>query len=387
MRVFGDPFSNRFGKTMGRSNAIPFRYLVDDKFVSIDAAPLTSPRTCEPGPGQLVIIDTNNTLGIPAGGEIVPVAMNAGNNNPGIYHNAGFSRVAGRTFKTRVKNVSAFGSDANKTFSPLIGWMETAGEANIANMEGVCFWIANTKFQVFDSISAVNVVTLKTNAADTYYDIAVILRSGGGAFHVVDGELLFITQRSTDSNVHPNIATIGSNRNNFGAKYFINGDLPYPWNTDYGIATQRLSGARAVNDTYTHEANGYLEFTITTLPAAGTIQVSARRQDNNNMIRIDIASTGNLTVQEVIAGTPNARLSIASCLAGDRIVLMLNGAQSNVCRDRSSGITQTTAYNVMGFATQTSGKVESLGTGGAISDLVTWPYQLSGTALLELSRL
>lgn len=37
----------------------PFRrYLLLDRFLVDQAAPLESPRTCQPGPGQLTITDT-----------------------------------------------------------------------------------------------------------------------------------------------------------------------------------------------------------------------------------------------------------------------------------------------------------------------------------------
>lgn len=362
-------------------------YDIRDRFYSVDAAPLVSPRTCEPGPGILTIADSGNALGIPVGGEIVPVAATAGNNNPGIYHTAGFSRSAGRAFKARVKNVSTFGVDANKTFSPVVGWAETAGETNLANIEGVSFWIVNTKFQVFDSIAAANATTLVDNAADTYYDVGVVLRGAGGAFHVVDNELIFVTRRSVDANVHPNIMSLGVSRNTYGVTYFAEGPLGGPWASDYGIATDRLAGARSVNDTFTHEGNCHIEFLITALPSAGNISISCRRQDANNYVQILIGSTGNLAVNEVIAGTPNTRLSLASNLVNDYIMLSLNGLRTSLYRDRSTGHTGPSAYNLMGFGSATSGKIDSLGTGGGISDLVTWPFQLSGSAKSRLASL
>lgn len=49
-------------------------YLLYDDFTTPEAAPLTSPRTCEPGPGTLVISDSYSALSI-SGGSIVSVGV------------------------------------------------------------------------------------------------------------------------------------------------------------------------------------------------------------------------------------------------------------------------------------------------------------------------
>src|SRR5690348_15144558 len=49
-------------------------YLLRDDLITPASAPLTSPRTCEPGPGTLTILDTGNAWSINSSGEIVPSA-------------------------------------------------------------------------------------------------------------------------------------------------------------------------------------------------------------------------------------------------------------------------------------------------------------------------
>ena len=48
--------------------------LLYDKFSTPDAAPITSPRTCEPGPGTLTFVQPSNQLSI-ANGKLVSAAV------------------------------------------------------------------------------------------------------------------------------------------------------------------------------------------------------------------------------------------------------------------------------------------------------------------------
>jgi len=57
---------------LGTSRRWSPRYLLYDEFITPDAAPLTSPRTCEPGPGTLAITDTASVLSI-SGGQLTKV--------------------------------------------------------------------------------------------------------------------------------------------------------------------------------------------------------------------------------------------------------------------------------------------------------------------------
>src|SRR3990172_2689119 len=64
---------------MSRYQAGRLYYDLLDNFNTAEAAPLTSPRTAEPGPGTLTIVDTENKLSI-SGGQLVCAGGNSGIN-------------------------------------------------------------------------------------------------------------------------------------------------------------------------------------------------------------------------------------------------------------------------------------------------------------------
>jgi hypothetical protein len=70
----------------GGASWIEKNALLYDTFTTDDAAPITSPRTCEPGPGLLVVTDTENKASL-SGGDllITPVAAPAGYGDPGVW--------------------------------------------------------------------------------------------------------------------------------------------------------------------------------------------------------------------------------------------------------------------------------------------------------------
>src|SRR5690606_5532771 len=91
-------------------------------------------------------------------------------------------------------------------------------------------------------------------------------------------------------------------------------NLRAPWNTDYGIATQRLAGARSAGDTFTHEADCLLEFTVTTLPSADQIEMRFRAQDASNYWQVTVDSSGNLDLDEVVGGVVTQRGTAAGVI-------------------------------------------------------------------------
>lgn len=189
--------------------------------------------------------------------------------------------------------------------------------------------------------------------------------------------------------MYPSVGQVTSDRHTADVDYFRVAQLGGPWLDDYGIATQRLAGARSANDTFVHEANAqWVEFILTTLPSAGSITIDIRRQDANNKWQLEVTSAGAFNLNEVVAGTPTTRATIASNQAADRMMCVFDGARARIMRSRAGAISSSTMYtSVSTFTTETEGEVISLGTDGAISDLITWPRVLSGSALAWVQAL
>lgn len=81
----------------GGSGVVPITYQLRDQFTTPDDAPLTSPRTCEPGPSTLVFTDTGNKLSIANG-----VLVKTGGTFK-VLSGSAFSRANGTSFFSRVK--------------------------------------------------------------------------------------------------------------------------------------------------------------------------------------------------------------------------------------------------------------------------------------------
>jgi hypothetical protein len=79
----------------GAGKKKPAVFLFDDEFTTTQAAPLGTPRTCEPGPGSWAVTDTNNLLSV-ASGELV----------------AGYGTI----YNPQLQSVDEYGSDCGTGF-------------------------------------------------------------------------------------------------------------------------------------------------------------------------------------------------------------------------------------------------------------------------------
>lgn len=151
-----------------------------------------------------------------------------------------------------------------------------------------------------------------------------------------------------------------------------------PNHPGYGVATSVLLGPRAVNDTFTHEADCLLEFVVNALPSSGTIDVAFRRQDATHEWLVRINASGDLLLVEDNDGEVTRSTASGVVTAGMRIVVIPVGNVINGYTDSGAAATLRWTYSsATNFATQTSGNGNSLGTGGRISNLTTWPRDLA----------
>jgi hypothetical protein len=236
--------------------------------------------------------------------------------------------------------------------------------------------------------TGINNAGLSGLSANDLVHTALILRAAG-AFYVAweDGDTPALQWVDDTLSAATLYLTCGA-RNAAGCTHAYqtirHAQLAGIWSTAYDIATQRLAGARSAADTFTHEADTLIEFTVTTLPSSGQIEVRFRIQDTSNYWQVTIDASGDLDLDEVVAGSATQRGTSAAAIAnGDRIVITANDQTLRVYEANTLDITYTSAAN---FKTETSGEIESLGTGGAVSDLIAWPRTLSGAALALLQE-
>lgn len=350
-------------------------YLLLDRFTTDEAAPLTSPRTCEPGPGTLTLKDTSDKLSI-SGGRLIQATNEIENYvDPQAISQTGLARAAGLAVyalsKVVTSNMDLCGFSASTT---------PVSQGNFSH------FLYQEETQLRVRRAGALQLNVHTVAVGTDYETAIVLRDAGAFFLLKISSawtLLWVDPTAAAASVYPfvcgGLSTTAGECDTLAAF-----QLSSPWTTDFGIATQRLSGARAAGDTFTHEGNCLIEFTVTTIPSADQIEVRFRVQDADNYWQVTIDSTGAMELDEVVAGTPTQRGAAAGVVAnGDRIVIIAAAGVIRVFEANTVRITYSSATN---FQTETDGELETEGTGGSVSDIVAWPRTLSGAALAELEK-
>lgn len=332
----------------------PTWWLRDD-FLTDAAAPLSSPHTCEPGPGTLVVLDGNSKQSI--------------SNHKATYATGGVT--AGNpamwgSQQTRLTGRAVVGILTQSAQNFEIGWDND--QAATAPHDSIRINAAGQSIR--DGGTAVDTGTTFTGGP---YLVAIIQRTNGfWAFlrgsSIIGWKLLWVGATST-ANLYP--AMMISTTTFVGNVDTIRGvDFPAPFDTDYGYATQRLSGARAANDVISHDPNVMLEWVQTTLPASGTTDIRFRRLDANNYLQATVSSTGALTLNSVLAGvTTQIGTSAAAVANGNRVFVSAEGSTVRAYVAAVNKISGTDSN----FTGQSDGIISALGTSGAVSDLVTWP--------------
>jgi hypothetical protein len=343
-------------------------YTLNDLFTTDDAAPLTSPRTAEPGPGTITFTDTGSRGAIATGK--LTYTLTAGTNwgDPGGW-GAGISRAAGLAFlgtwKASAATKSMLGFDTNQA----------------STLEENSFHTDNSGSIIQARCGGASIILPVTFLTNTDYTCEVILRSSG-AFFIWNDELLWVDASRSTATIYP--ALIAGDHSAGGPVLSFASarvaQLPSPWTSDANIYTQSLSGARSPGDTFTHEANCLIEFIVATVPSAGQIEMRFRVQDASNYWQATIDNTGTIDLDEVAAGVVTQRATRANAVSnGQRVVITCRGSTIRV--QETSESADVAAYtSASNFATETDGELETEGTGGSVSNIIAWPMTLPAGA-------
>lgn len=329
-------------------------YLLRDLFATPDDAPVTSPRTCEPGPGTLTFIDASNIMSI-SGGVLVASGTPAAES---MVH-MDFNRASGRTMFIDVPSRTTVNA-------PRIGW----GQQNKGNFHGLRY-------------SSTTAVTLMVEETDVYaytlgagtHNLCFVARSTGGLVLAKLGtdtayKLLWVTNTQA-TGIRSKLYFFPTLAQNLQYDNWIVYDLGGVWGQDYGIATAR-SQYPDPDTVMTQAADAIVEFTWTP-EAAQTLTLMVRRTDDNNCLKIECdQANGTIKLFERVAGSDNelAAGKTQTWTAGTayRVVVILDGTTvktfvANVAKhNTTSSVEQTsTTAKVSGF------------TAAKGLDFVAWP--------------
>lgn len=331
-------------------------YLLRDEFTTAAAAPLASPRTCEPGPGTLTIVDTNNIASI-TGGKLRK------NGTPAVgdktASGSAITRAAGRAILWEIANRTTLG--ANNLYCLLHSVTNT--------QSGLYGFRYSSTTTIAIRASGVGADTAVLGAG--VHEFALIMRATGALLFGRNGgsgsySLLYVFSQSTADlfwYTYLNVASaVDYQEDNVRAVDF---PLSYQTPTD-----QKATSANS--DTITMPADAWVFHTITAATGV-TQELMVRRVDDNNcwIIRMDQAG-GTIRIFEKVAGVETQQSSLSQTWTNAtqyRVGVLCTGTTiKSVVADTAKN-SYTSASS---FQSSTGVKVSNAGT-----DLQSWAYSVT----------
>jgi hypothetical protein len=372
------PQINRGLGRLGVSGAVAAAlvYLLRDEFTTDEAAPITTPRTCEPGPGALTLVQTR-PLSI-SGQKLVFGGAPGSWTTQGGYSEQAILRAAGVVIFADLRFTTASNFSFGFSSSAAVNSPSTIGSASVDMAANF-----GPRIPVYNAS-----VLFGQPAINQDYRFGIILRSSG--FFVVGKgggigstyKLIWPMDENNTATVYPffsNFASAG------GMDALLVSELSAPWNDSFGIVTQRRETVLD-GDEITHEANGFVRFTWQAVTGQ-VLEMDIRRTDADNrwIVRCDQAGS-TIKIIERNAGTETERSSAAQTWTNGTnysITALMDAAEIRTFVSLiDGGLFFRNVYSTATFnQTATIAKVDKAG-----ANLVSWPRTLSGAALAELER-
>ena len=319
-------------------------FILRDEFTTTETAPMVSPRTCEPGPGTLTITDAANKLHVTGGKLIGDTVATLGK-----IVSASITRAAG---KAVISNATI----------PTAQYLRLGWDVSIDNIV-----VKNDEFYVFD-----NGLLFSIAGAVTTHDLTVVQKSAG-QIYIIDNSIVYVSNIDTSNRTA--IAQIDATAAGAQIANFRVCQLPAPWATDTGIATNVVASP-SVGEITTQEADALAEMTWTAVTGQ-TWNLYVRRGADDTHTYCVRCDQGGSTVKLIeINGSETEKASAAQTFTNGvnyRVVVVMYGNTIRVVINNASKILYTSAtYN----NTATGVKTDRAGT-----NLITWPRTLNGSAL------
>lgn len=335
------------------------QYLLRDEFKTDEAAPLASPRVCEPGPGTLTITDGNGIMSINDGELII------NSNSAGVPSN---TAISSNSMPRRMGRAFGIKSTQRAQSSPWVFGFNTHGWA----FPGPNFLTARIN-------------TLTPTANDLVQGIDVIqflciLRNMGAylffrPWSAGPWTLQWIDGGITSSDVFVQFSRSSAATNMQWDDLFIAdiGQVDSRFSDKSELATSKIDGTVQSGATFTHDPDCQIEWTQTALPVAGTTKISFRKQDSDNYWFIRISAEGHFILYERVAGVETGRASLLSSVtAGANIKVV---AQGTTIQGYINDVLSWSYPSATSFQTLTDGMREAFSgnQGGTVSNLRAWP--------------
>ena len=346
-------------------------FLVRDEFSDTLAAGSVNGTNAVPGPGVRTVVDTENMLSVAGGLLSLSGKSVSSYTDPRLVYDA-VNRSPGVVMMSKIRRSSTVGQ-FSFGFSPSASSLSNTGH-----------FFSGSQFLYTGGAN----ITSYTLAANTDYLAATILRSSGATHFIKGGAytnwtLLWTLGQPSDALLHP---YINIHAQSATVDYLRVLQLPAPFNSDYGLATDHKPGNVTAGTTFTHEADAVIEWTVDALPSVNYMEMHVRRQDDMNTWLVRITSDGSFRLLERENGGSSIQRAnaVAVVSPGDRIVIVVEG---NTIRGYSNNVLRWSYNSAISGANRTAGSVRGLGWGAEISNLTTWPRTLSGSAAQILDQM
>lgn len=328
-------------------------FLFRDTFTTPEAAPLASPRTCEPGPDTLVLTDAANIESI-SGGNLV-VNGTASGSNTGYLSNTAQAQTVGKGFMFHI------GSQVNAG----IGRMGLATSLGSGNFIHLIFMGAGIAEGAFGGS-----VIQNTFLTSTYPKTIVLVMRSTGSFALENGYLIWASRTGQNNSLKMSGWWANSQTPNLTFAELSAAQLSgFP--NDAAVYTS-YTASPSDGVTTTMEADAIVEFDWT--PASSEIlNIMFRRTDDNNTLICRCSQAGStIKIFTKVSGTETEIQSSAQTWTASqryRITLRPKANSIPYWVDRVAKNTATTAVQ----QSATGVKVTGFTTG---NDLYTWRHDL-----------
>jgi hypothetical protein len=345
-------------------------YFFLDQFTTPEAAPLATPRTAEPGPGTLTVVDTNNRISI-ASGQLVINGVTAAADR--VASTATVARKAGRALVQFHPEITSYGATGGST---RMGLSTSATDATLTN--GIDLNVST--FRIKSASSVIDTVTATSFTLCWY---AFMMRATGGFVlrrQAAAGlfTLEWVYALSNAALYHKIYLNTAETRN-FKVDPWAIMDFGAPLSSDAGIATT-LTATPADGATATMRPNAVVEFTWT-VATGQTLELDVRRTDANNRWVIRCSQAGStMKLIQIQAGVETERASSATTFTDATVHRIVAICSENTIRTWE-GLSSTDALTAK--ANYSSASFNNTATGVAVNGFVTganliaWPRYIT----------
>ena len=387
-------------------------YLLRDEFTTAESAPLSTPRTSEPGPGTLTMTENSGAALDIVSGELVTTGPTLADWGKCAFDiGTAVVRTAGRMLLTELKMAGGIGILS-------VGFNDLGSlEAGSANCPAVFYWASNTtKIHGGDIVDQVQVGDW---TADTFYKLALIQRATGwhwmakGGTEFPSWTLLWSQATGTTTNLYPQLVQHAGTPRVATVKYFNVPEpawVPVPLASDSfnransstlgstdGAGAEESGGSglvwtdivgncEIVSNAFTTNGPGNDSSTVDTGEADVIIQFDSDDRNVSIVIRgngaaddywyCNIDSGGNTSIVEVLSGTPTTRASATPGIASGAVKLLAVADDEDITFYVDGG-DRLTYGSAAAYKTATSHGIRLGSSVPNIDNFVVWPRKPS----------